>query len=645
MVSRVVIPVLDLEQNDDPISKVVVKGAKQLTTQTVVATSYSNDGATFSFQPPSQNTVLDRRIDLQVPLQMTIINPPNPACRLNPGLYTNSDSKNVGFKSTNQNIPAPADYTAAAPTQAQVNSSTTAKCGNNLAPRQMPLANIISNIDLTINGTHFTTDINTYYKALLQYTSPEYRETHLADCFHHPDTYAGATNGGYDDIFTVAADRNAVVNPLACEQYMGRNGETPRGVFFNYLNKLGTNQAGGVEALNDAGAAANTLIQTLNFNFVEPLLISPLMMSFGKGMTNINNVEITLRFRTDLKMAFSTWFDDAVVNPTANQQLNSNRLAVNLKPNTAPQLFVRNYTAQDDIRIPNEIVLPYYQPKRFLTTVAAANFPANGSGINIVANNRRLDQIPECLYLSVKKQYAQETSDRTDWFGNITQVKIQFGNQVGILSGHSASQLREIAIENGCDLDGALGASTRGYALKLEFGKDIPLQNNESPGTRGDYNIQVEITCNNPGGQSADSCLEELYVNVGTAVIAPNECRVQTGLLDLQDNVEAEDMGHSYNPQDLDMLGGGLWSSLKGMVKKIPHLVKSGAHTVKRLLPHIQKAVDVASKGADIASNVANVAQSVLGSDQEGGSRVGGSLTGGSISGGSHRRPYSSRRH
>ena len=638
MVSRVVIPVLDLEQNDDPISKVVVKGAKQLTTQTVVATSYSNDGATFSFQPPSQNTVLDRRIDLQVPLQLTITNPPDPSCRFNPGLYTNSDSKNIGFKSTAQGIAVAGDYTTTAQTQAQINSSTTAKCGNNLAPRQMPLANIISNIDLTINGTHFTTDINTYYKALLQYTSPEYRETHLADCFHHPDTYAGSQNGGYDDIFAVTQDQNAVVNPLACEQYMGRNGETPRGVFYNYLNKLGTNTAGAVEALNDTGAAALTGIQTFNFNFVEPLLISPLMMSFGKGMTNINNVEITLRFRTDLKMAFSSWFDGNVVASTANQALGSDKLAVQLKPNTAPQLFVRNYTAQDDIRIPNEIVLPYYQPKRFLTTVAAANFPANGTGINIVANNRRLDQIPECVYLSVKKAYAQETTDRTDWFGNITQVKIQFGNQVGILSGHSAAQLREIAIDNGCDLDGALGATARGYALKLEFGKDIPLQNNESPGTRGDYNIQVEITCNNPGGQSVDSVLEELYVNVGTAVIAPNECRVQTGLLDLQDNVEAEDMGHTYNPQDLDLLGGGLWSSLKGMVKKIPHLVKSGAHHVKRILPHVQRAVDMASKGADIASNVANVAQSVMGDDKSG-----GSLTGGSVSGG--RRPYSSRRH
>ena len=642
MVSRVVIPVLNLEQNDDPVSKVVLKGAKQLTTQTVVATSFSDDGATFSFQPPSQNTILDRRLDVMIPLQVTIQNPPDPSCRFNPGLYTNSDSKNIGFKTTSQGIPVAGDYTTTAPTQAQVNSSTTAKCGNNFAPRQMPLANIISNIDLTINGTHFTTDINTYYKTLLQYTTPEYRETHLSNCFHHPDTFAGTADGGYDDVFQMDEKGNAVVNPLALEQENGRHGETPRGAFFNAINELPSGTAGSVECLDNSGAVAKTGIATMNFYFVEPLLISPLMMSFGKGMTNINNVEITLRYRTDLKMAFSLFTDGNVVATTANQALNTARFKVNTKPNTAPQLFVRNYTAQDDIRIPNEIVLPYYQPKRFLTEIAASSNTGNAKQVNVVANNRRLDQIPESLYLTVKKQYAQDTMDRTDWNGNITQVKIQFGNQVGILSGHTANQLREIAVENGCDLDGALQASVRGYALKLDFGKDIPLQNNESPGTRGDYNIQVEITYDNPSGQAVAASLEELYVNVGTAVIAPNECRVQTGLLDLQDNVEAEDMGHEYSSGAMDLLGGGLFSSLKGMVKRIPHLVKTGAHHVKRLLPHIQRAVDIASKGADVASNVADLAQRHMGDDN----KSGGTIVGGSLSGGSHgRRPYSSRRH
>ena len=90
MVSRVVIPVLDLEQNDDPISKVVVKGAKQLTTQTVVATSYSNDGATFSFQ----FSVLDFAVKpvnpliVTHPIQFKCQRKDSSGLRLNPRMHT-----------------------------------------------------------------------------------------------------------------------------------------------------------------------------------------------------------------------------------------------------------------------------------------------------------------------------------------------------------------------------------------------------------------------------------------------------------------------------------------------------------------------------------------------------------------------------
>ena len=60
MASRVLIPQLELEQNNKPIRKVVEKGAKQISTQVVQATAFGNNGATFSFQPPSQNTVRRR---------------------------------------------------------------------------------------------------------------------------------------------------------------------------------------------------------------------------------------------------------------------------------------------------------------------------------------------------------------------------------------------------------------------------------------------------------------------------------------------------------------------------------------------------------------------------------------------------------
>ena len=656
-VSRVVIPVLDIEQNDDPIAKVVVKGAKQLSSQVITASSANGDGATFSFQPPSQNTVLDRRIDIVIPLR---IYSTDANARFNPKQCANDPTATCGFESSTTMVPPDGVWAGAVqPTQAQLASNKVYRMSNNLAPRQMPLANLISNIDLTINGTHFTTDINTYYKTLLQYTTPEWREEHLVSSYHHPDTYAGMLDGGYQDMYkdSATAGCKGVVNPLDTYSSGGRKGETPRGVFFNGLGVGGSGASagnvvgqGGALGARVPKAFGETDLTAIDFYCVEPLMISPLLMSFGKGMSNINNIEVSVRYRQDLTTCFSYWFDGAVFSPTmanADTQPQVNNIAVAVGSvggefSAPPQLIVRNYTAQDDIRIPNEIVLPYYQPKRFLSNITGGGNQA--LNVSLTCNNRRLDQIPQSLYLTVKPEFSAEAVWKPNYFGDITNVSIQFGNQVGILSGHNHQQLIELAVENGCDIDGAQEARQRGYALKLDFGKDIPLQNNESPGTRGDYNIQVTITFNNPSGEAVQLVLEEMYVNVGTAVIAPNECRIQTGLLDLQDNVEAVDMGHKFKGGgEGDMMGGSLWGTLGRWASKAGHLVKSGASKVKALLPHIHKAVAMASDVANatgVGLDLVNKAQGVAQQAQD---TFGGSISGGSLVGGG--RPYRSRRH
>ena len=69
-VSRVVLPVLDLEQNDKPIIKQVVKGCKNYTEQKITADSFSDTSCSFNFSPPSQNTIIDRCFMLEVTAQL-----------------------------------------------------------------------------------------------------------------------------------------------------------------------------------------------------------------------------------------------------------------------------------------------------------------------------------------------------------------------------------------------------------------------------------------------------------------------------------------------------------------------------------------------------------------------------------------------
>lgn len=616
MTSRVVIPQLELEQNDNPVRLVVEKGAKQVSTQKVVATSFSNDGCSFSFQPPSQNTVLDRRFDIKIPVLLTS------------GRAFVSDISNAGADTNNFAFPSVYGKTqlvaglgagVAIPAQSKAvsNNGQTNKLCNNLAPRQFPLASIISNVDITINGTHFSTDVNNYVKALMRYTSPEYRNNVFHGSYHHPDTVMGAYDKGLLD----ASGSGGLTNPLALEPNMGRCGETPRGVC---MLDVSTNA--------QSACVINAGKTTLLFNFVEPLMISPLCLNYGKGMTNINNIEITLRFRTDLRNAFSYWSNLAVKGVAAGSELRydanvsavTNDLSVSIPDK--PELYIRNFTPQDDIKIPNEIVLDYNQPRRFTTQQDAIGVDTPKT---IIANNRRLDQIPESVYLYVKRQVALESMVVSDAFARITNVNIQFGNQVGILSGHTIEQLQALAVENGCDLKSQVEGKYGGFPLRLVFGKDIPLMNNESPGTRGDYNIQIQVSCDHQDDTNPALDFNELYINNGQVIISPNECRVQTGLLDMKDNIEAEDMGHKYSDGE-GIEGGSLFSSMKSMFKKIPHIVKQG-------VKHLPQAIETAKQVYGTVNKYKDhpLAQMALAKMGVGGSETGGSITGGSMSGGS----------
>ena len=68
--SRVVLPVLNLEQDKNPLTKKVLKGAKQFQVQKITPQSASSSSTSWVWQPPSQNTVVDRRIEIEWEVQL-----------------------------------------------------------------------------------------------------------------------------------------------------------------------------------------------------------------------------------------------------------------------------------------------------------------------------------------------------------------------------------------------------------------------------------------------------------------------------------------------------------------------------------------------------------------------------------------------
>jgi len=624
MTSRVVIPVLEsLEQNKNPLVKTVVKGVKQIQHQAINSQSHSTTQTTFNFQPPSQNTVIDRRFELEMDVFLdTSLANGFQQLEIN-GLSadgiangpTAGAKKNVSFSRSNfrvssqqtQALPALVNLVdpAAAPDQASqtaviagVNTALTAlsaktkattaaqigdqgvECsiGNNLAPRQFPLTNCMDSIDLVINGTHFSVSVNQYIQAVMAYTTPEWRDKNLPAVAHAPDVYPT-----YSDQFRRGTSDNAL--SLMGESF--RNGEEPRGA---YLKKA---TFGG-----NSGPGANSRI---TFSLREPLFISPLMAMLGHGLTNVNQLDITIRWNASRATKMFSYFPATEMTAGSNEEalftglsyagvdtITSTWGVANTSTSQA-KLNVLYYTPQDDVDIPNEIILPYKQPQIEIQTCNA------GLAGTINSNNIRLNQIPESCYLFIAQRNSNRELNVADCYARITNVNIKWKNQTGVLSGFAEKDLIEMAIYNGYDSNVEEVLSGRGLVLKLNFGQDIPLDDNESPGTRGDYNWQVDITYSDTPNQAVDDVvLTQVFVLNGHAIVSPNECRVSTGVLSLEDNMNADDMGHSYQADEAQLAGGSMVGGSD-----------VGGSLVGGFTKHVKKAYNVGKAAVKVGQAVA----------------------------------------
>jgi hypothetical protein len=610
MTSRVVIPVLSgLEQNKRPLVKQVVKGIKQIQEQEIASQTNTLNQTSFNWQPPSQSTVIDKCFILEHEVILTATSsfifptlagsvgsttPSTGATAPVPAANTATIGlSNQVYRFANVPVPTVGQYYAA------VNATTTGqeiRLGNNLAPRQFPLANAMDSIDLVINGTHFSVSVNQYLQAVMKYTTPEWRQRNLSETMHAPDSAANYVN-----------NCGTSKSPLNVSSAGFYKNESPRGSIYDSIYQ------GGAEGYGlGAGSGVSVTITSANvltFKFREPLFISPLMSMLGHGLTNVNQLDVTIRWNSNLSAKMFSLFDLAVLNyQPANRVTQNTITGVTFGNQSSSKLRMRYYTPQDDVEIPNEIVLPYKQPQinsQVLSDVAS-----------VTGNNVRLNQVPESVYLFVRRSNGYSEANHADMalgdvYARITNVNLNWKNQSGILSGFSEADLRQLAINNGYDAC-FHEIDQIGMVLKLNFGEDIPLDDNESPGTRGDYNWQVSLNLNASGVvdaagtavTAANLTFNQIFILNGHAIVSPNECRVSTGVLSLEDSMNASDMGHVYNAgvDGGSMVGGSMvggsevgGSLIGGVVGHLKKAYNIGSHLGKAgaaAMPELRKAVD-----------------------------------------------------
>lgn len=597
MTSRIVIPVLDsLEQNDKPLVKTILKGVKQLQQQTINASSHSTTQTTFSIQPPSQNSILDRRIELECAVDLgrttTLLygSASDAAFSANGAtIGQENGSQNFGFqRATIYSQRTAGGANSAAQSVRDATSGVVHNVVNNFGCKAFPLSQCMESIDLVINGTHFSVTPNQYLTAVMKYTSSEYREKNFGSVAHCPARRSGnfAPNGDH-------LDARSTTGTAAEAGGRGLGQETPNG--FPWATRDDARAWGGIDGVATSKPDGG---ENLVFLLTEPLFISPLMAVCGHGLTNVNNIDITIRWG-NMKRAFE-------LRSLAECGMNGRTLGANRDELTdatitasvftgrQAKLRVNYYVAQDDVKIPNEIVLPYKQPQIHLSSTHV--LPQNTNTL-VSLNNQRINQIPDSVYIYARPQRADlDKVCRPTHYPRITKIELQWKNRTGILSGYDEKGLYDIFRDNG--FDGSWDeVASMGVVGKLEFGKDVPLDDNESPGTRGDYNWRCDVTFNNPHDNSGSNPANtnntwevyQVFVMNGHAIVSPNECRVMTGVLDLKDNVSASEMGHAYAEGRPEVAGGSFVGGSE-----------VGGSLIGGMSKHIKRVYDMGKKGSAV---------------------------------------------
>ena len=504
--------------------KLILTGVERVNQQRIDTQSHSSTNTVFSFQPPNQHTIVDRKIllELTAVVQLDADLPEEPS----------------------------------------------------FAPRQLPLHSCMQSLQLSINGNSSmaTNPSDTLHYTFRYGNDRQLRDKEYSETAHMPDQFRE-----YIDWAEAYPLGGSARNPLG--GYGEVFSEEPRGGFKR-------------EKLDGVGR--------YKYTFTEALRISPLVSqgSYEEGMTNINNMQVNIRWLPDLQYMFSGY----------------NKVIQNVDITTEdPKLYVNYITAQPDLNIPSEIVLPYERLNVFRKQLTVEA----GQKRQFVGDNIRLSSIPRGFYLFGRHLTSIYDYDQTNTCPKLSNVRIQWNNESNLLANATESQLHKMMVSNGYDRT-FQQREQLGDVYYFEFGKDIGLLPDEAPESVGDYNLQVNIDVENPTEDEETYDIMFCILQSGDIRISPNQAMITIGDITAQDVLNAkEEQGVSQQDYENMAQGGSFLGKHKRTIRKIAKTTADVAKVVSNIVPEAK----LVEKGARAVQKLAG----------------GSSLTGG-------RQRYSSRR-
>lgn len=438
--------------------------------------------------------------------------------------------------------------------------------GSNDAPRAYPIMSVTNTAQVSVNNDQVSTNLNQYFHAFTRYDNSRKK---ICDYSMSPAMC--------DQFIRYEQGLGSTRNALGLYADSSNMSDEPRGDF---------------AGLNVTTNTPTTSTATLEVT--EPLFLSPFYFGHGdeSGLIGIQNMSFTFTLG-DLTRIWSH-------SPGGNTFTN---FTVNI---TGASVLLNYITPNLLERIPKAISWPYYEVTPYPTTDGSALLP--GVSRTLTMNSVQLKSIPRRMYIFARRRDQDLTYQTTDTYARINTATVTWNNRTGLLSTATQQDLYQMSIRNGCDLSFNQWTKFVGSVLCIEFGTDIGLAPNESPGIIGNYQLGLQINITNL--DPTDSIIFSLYVvvcNEGTFNMINQSVQHMIGVLSPADVLAVTARGPSVSYEGSHNVYGGdfwgdVWSGIKDTAVGAYNFGKDVYDTGKQVYNVGKQVYDVGKDVYDVAS-------------------------------------------
>lgn len=563
----------------NPIKYAVERGGTAVTASPYNALSQTPAQHSYQINVPSQNVWIDRAMDWESTVSL----------RMNVAIGAGSEAQ----PGAGENVPV-------------------ITFGRDMALAPFPLHSLVSIAQATINDT--TVTLNTgdvlyeimrlcdYKKHRLSRTCPT-----MLDRFAR---YSDSANG----VYGVLNDYLSATEPA----------EQPNGAFFNIryadpntgavLSGNNSYAFGGVTVNFVNGVPVRTQAPTaepaqypigIQFTSTEKLVLSPFIFAnaceWEAGLFGVNNMQFVFTLKGDISRVIrNSTFNGRTVSAV---QFIGDGFA-------GSRILVQFISPPLDLPLPTINTVPFMDFPRYPQQVQSQL--NSNERTRVQSQNIVLPAVPDFLIIYCKKNSL--TSQEGDFYLPITNISINWDNMAGLLSAQTASQLYQLSVHNGLEMDfnawNGLAVSSSynngvpavtaggqseyvqsvGGFLVIKPGQDYGLQAGIAPGIIGNFSLQYTAEVYNPGAliPSNGATLFTIAVFSGFFQTLAGSSRVIRGPLSEADVISAPMAEYQTRDSLNRIVGGGFMDKLGSFLSKAKSAyttAKPALSAIKEMLP------------------------------------------------------------